>query len=211
MWALLLVALCLLRHLLLVIFLTFLLCYVVRHIVDAVAGRFWRNQCRPWRERLLIAGLFALLFAGVYSAARVLGPFALAECLQLAERVSKMDPEYEFHQALNRTVGAYAFQEKYGDSGSPQYQSAYRQFVEKGRQVSVAYDEFPTVEALVARTVETSLRSAGGASASGTFAALASNWTKWRSRRAFKPRWPNGSANGDNPIRNCILTPTTPT
>jgi predicted PurR-regulated permease PerM len=154
MWGLLLVALCMLRHLMLVIFLTFMLCYVVRHVIDALAARFWPNQHRRWLERLLILAMFGMLFVGAWAAGRLLGPFALSECQELAARASKVDPDYEFHQVLNRTVGAYAFRQQYGDLSSPRYQQEFREFVEQGRNAVVAYDEFPTVEATVHRTIE---------------------------------------------------------
>jgi predicted PurR-regulated permease PerM len=170
MWGLLLAVLCLLRNLLLVMFLTFMLCYIVRSIVAAAAQRFWRGEDRPWLERSVIAGVFFLLFAGVWTLARVLGPFALGECQQLAERFSKMDPAYEFHQVLNRTVGAYAFRRQYGGPQSPEYQSAYREFLHQDRQGVVAYDEFPTVEATVARTIEARLTAAARARLSAEYA-----------------------------------------
>jgi predicted PurR-regulated permease PerM len=157
LWGLFFLVLCLLRNLLLVIFLTFMLCFVVRSIVNLVARRFWPEGDRPWLERLLIVGLFFLLFIGVWAAARVIGPFAVVECRQLAERVSKVDPNYEFQQVLNRTVGVYAFRRQYGSPASPEYQTAYREFVAQGRAAGVACDEFPTVEAAVARMIETKL------------------------------------------------------
>jgi predicted PurR-regulated permease PerM len=157
MWGLLFVVLCILRPLLLVMFLTFMLCYVIRSIINAIAARIWRNQKRPWLERLLVVGLFGMLFVGAWAAGRLLGPLALVESQELVKRVSKMDPDYEFHQVLNRAVGFYLFRQQYGGPDSPQYQKGFGEFTEQGRYANAAYDEFPTVEATVERTIAAKL------------------------------------------------------
>ena len=102
--------LCLLRGMLLILFSTFMVCYLARTIIGGLARRFWPNQQRA------LAGAAAggrLLRCSVsccgYCHALALGPLVLNECQQLLARASNLDPDYEFHRALGGTVGAYQF------------------------------------------------------------------------------------------------------
>jgi predicted PurR-regulated permease PerM len=124
-WAIFLLALCLLRRMLLILFLTFMVCFLARTIIGGLAQRFWPNHQRAWLERLLAVGFFAALFLAVATVLHWLGPPALDECQQLLARVSNLDPDYEFHHALSRTVGAYQFHRAYGGPDNPQYQQEF--------------------------------------------------------------------------------------
>ena len=73
-------------------------------------GDSGRERERCGLERLLAVGFFAALFFAVALVLHWLGPLALNECRQLLARVSNLDPDYEFHRGLSRTVGAYQFQ-----------------------------------------------------------------------------------------------------
>src|SRR5208283_5470289 len=108
-WALFLLVLCLLRRMLLILFLTFMFCFLARTIIGGRAQRFWPHRERRWLERLLTVGFFAGLLLVVATVLHWLGPLVLDECQQLLARVSNLDPDYELHRALTRTVGAYQF------------------------------------------------------------------------------------------------------
>ncbi|MGA2258305.1 MAG: hypothetical protein ABSG53_26880, partial [Thermoguttaceae bacterium] len=127
-WAIFLLVLCLLRRMLLVLFLTFMVCYLARTIIGWLARRFWPNHQRAWLERMLAVGFFAALFLVVATVLHWLGPLVLNECQQLLARASSLDPDYEFHRALSRTVGAYQFRRAYGSPDSPQYQQEFQKF-----------------------------------------------------------------------------------
>ena len=76
-WAIFLLVLCLLRRMSLILFLTFMVCYLARTIIGGLARRFWPNQQRAWLERLLAVGFFAALFlvvATVFALAWAAGP-----------------------------------------------------------------------------------------------------------------------------------------
>src|SRR5271157_2615385 len=79
-WAIFLLVLCLLRRMLLILFLTFMVCYLARTIIDGLARRFWPNHQRRWLERLLAVGFFAALFLVVGTVLHWLGPLVLDEC-----------------------------------------------------------------------------------------------------------------------------------
>ena len=83
-----------------------------------------------------------ILFAGVWVAAHLISPLALGECQELTTMVSKFDPDYEFHQILNKTVGAYTFRKQYGNPNDPQYQREFQEFIQQGRHGVVAYLNF---------------------------------------------------------------------
>ena len=103
-WAIFLLVLCLLRRMLLILFLTFMVCYLARTIIGGLVRRFWPRRQRAWLERLLPIGFFAALLLLVVTVFRWLGPLVLDECQELLVRVSNLDPDYEFHRALGRTV-----------------------------------------------------------------------------------------------------------
>ena len=152
-WAVFLLALCLLRRMLLILFLTFMVCYLARTIIGGLARRFWPNRERHWLERMLSVGFFAALFLVVAMVLHWLGPLALDECQQLLARVSNLDPDYEFHRALSRTVGAYQFHRTYGGPDNPQYQQEFQKFVALEKHGQAAYREFPETVAVVQHSV----------------------------------------------------------
>ena len=98
-WAIFLLVLCLLRRMLLILFLTFMVCYLARTIIGGLARRFWPNHQRRWLERLLAVGFFAALFLVAGTVLHWLGPLVFDECRQLLARASNLDPDYEFHRA----------------------------------------------------------------------------------------------------------------
>ena len=62
-WAIFLLVLCLLRGMLLILFLTFMVCYLALTIIGGLARRFWPNHRRAWLERLLAVGFLQLCFS----------------------------------------------------------------------------------------------------------------------------------------------------
>ena len=159
-WAAFLAMLCLLRHLLLILFLTFLLCYLIRIVIGGLVQRLAPGRGVPWLERLLSVVLFGFLLLGTWAVARWLGPVALQESQALLERGADFDPDYEFHQALVKTVGAYAFRQDYASPDSPRYRQEFQEFVEQGGHRLAAYDGFPGVETNVRRTIRRQLENA---------------------------------------------------
>jgi len=106
-WAIFLVVLCLLRRMLLILFLTFVVCYLARTIIGGLARRFWPNQQRRWLERILTVGFFAALFLVVAAVLHWLGPLVLDECQQLLARASNLDPDYDYDM-FQKLRAAYA-------------------------------------------------------------------------------------------------------
>jgi predicted PurR-regulated permease PerM len=159
-WAVFLLVLCLLRRMLLILFLTFMVCYLARTIIGGLARRFWPTHQRAWLERLLAVGFFAALFLVVATVMHWLGPLVLNECQQLLARASNLDPDYEFHRALGRTVGAYQFHRAYGSPDNPQYQQEFQNFVALEKHGQAAYQEFPEVITAVRRMIVTKLDAA---------------------------------------------------
>ena len=160
-WAVFLLVLCLLRRMLLILFLTFMVCYLARTIIGGLARRFWPNHQRAWLERLLAVGFFAALFLVVATVMHWLGPLVLNECQQLLARASNLDPDYEFHRALSRTVGAYQFHRAYGSPDNPQYQQEFQNFVALEKHGQAAYQEFPEAIAAVQRIDRDKARCSG--------------------------------------------------
>ncbi len=192
-WALFLLVLCLLRRMLLILFLTFMVCYLARTIIDGLARRFWPGRERHWLERLLAIGFFAALFLAVALVLHWLGPLALKECQQLLVRVSNLDPDYEFHRGLSRTVGAYQFHRTYGSPDNTQYQKEFQSFVALEKHGQAAYQSFPETIAAVERSVVATLDAAEKARLTAELAARTASDQDFQSWLATRPA-PGGKA-----------------
>lgn len=167
-WGLFIVALYLVRHLFFVILMTFLFCYVVRAIVGKATRVLSPGVERAWLERVLAAGCFIVLLAGLVLLVRVLGPRAIVQAEALVGRFSKIDAEQDFQQALDKTVGAYFFHREFGDPNDPRFKAELEKRLADGAVFAAEYHEFPSVKATIESDFDAHFARARSAGIRGT-------------------------------------------
>lgn len=146
-WGLVLLAVYGLREVFLVAFLTFILSYLVRAIVVAIARRLRPEGEHPALERWLTLGTFAGISALLWALVSIVGPQFVLQGRVLMASAHHQDPEQILNHVLGRTVGAYLFALNYGDPDDPRYQAALARFQSEGRIGEGAFAEFGRLQA----------------------------------------------------------------
>jgi predicted PurR-regulated permease PerM len=153
-WAALAAGLYALRDVLLVAFLTFLLSYLVRAIVVALAHRLRPDRESPGLERWLTLGTFGGIVALLWILAGLIGPQLAMQSRLLMADAQRLEPQEALNHALGRTVGAYLFAQTYGAPADPRYQAGLHQFAADGRAGEGAYASFGRIQARVQAAFE---------------------------------------------------------
>lgn len=153
-WALFLMIVYALRHFFLIIFLTFIVSYMMRSVVERLCGWITPTGPRPWLERLLAVACFALFLWGLYGTGKYFGPKLIEQGQALLGRLTRLNPEREFATLLSKTVGAYLFRRDYGDPSDARYKKELMAFLDEGPYRVEAYQEFPGIEAGIEGTFE---------------------------------------------------------
>lgn len=154
-WGLFLGAVYLLRHFLFIVLLTFLFCLGMRKATNHAMRLLSPRIERPWLERLLVVVGFALVLGVLALIGQYLIPRVVAQGHEMAGRVSRLDPEREFHRFLGETVGVYLLRHDVGGRDDPRYHEEFKKFLAEGLHGLKAYQEFPTLEALLEGGFET--------------------------------------------------------
>ncbi len=147
-WALLIGAIYLLRHLFAIFFMTFVLTYVMRGIVERLLALLSPRRERLWLDHLLSILCFLLLLLGVYGIGSYIGPRLINQGENLLVRLARMQPDEEFNKILTKTVGSYLFRREFGTVSDPRYEQAFRSARRKGLSIG-AYEDFPALEAAI--------------------------------------------------------------
>jgi predicted PurR-regulated permease PerM len=148
-WSVLAAILYALRNVLLVAFLTFLLSYLVRVVVGALARRLRPRRESPGLERGLTLGVFLGLVTVAWGLGSLVGPQLATQSRLLLAEVRQLEPEETLTLVLAQTVGAYLFARKYGHPGEPSYQAGLNRFAAEGRAGEGAYAGFGRLQAKV--------------------------------------------------------------
>lgn len=154
-WGLFLAVVYMLRHFFFIMLMTFLICLAMRRTIARLMPLLSPGRPRPWLERLLAVVLFLLLFVGLFAAGNVLGPQVISQGHELLGRLTRMDPEQEFHRLLNNTVGAVLFQNRYGNRYDSRYLAELEKFRAEGKEGLAAFREFEVLLASLEGGFET--------------------------------------------------------
>jgi hypothetical protein len=153
-WALVLLAVYVLRSFFLVIFLTFILAYTMRSIVAWVAGVILPARENVWLERALTLCCFALLLFGLYLAGNYFGPRLVKQGEQLVGQLKYLDRS-EFQGALRQAVGPFLFDRRYGSETNEEYRKAFQEFLENDPPLVVEeFEKFGETAARLRRDFE---------------------------------------------------------
>ena len=132
-----------------VAFLTFLLTYLVRSIVVALARRIRPEGERRGLERWLTLGTFAGIVLLLWGLASLLVPQFVLQGRLLATHAERLEAQEILDHVLARTIGAYLFRSTYGDPGDPRYEAALKSFVAQNQAGEGAYASFGQVQTRV--------------------------------------------------------------
>ncbi|QDU62491.1 hypothetical protein Pan216_33580 [Planctomycetes bacterium Pan216] len=146
-WGTFLLAVYILRNFFFLIFMTFMLSYVIRSVVNAAIKRLSPEEENPWLERGLTLACFFGFFLLIFILGAFMAPTLVDQTQALMGRISRVNPQLEFTRMLNRTVGVYLFHRKYGREGSDEFDAGLQEFKESGKYGKGLYQHFPSLEA----------------------------------------------------------------
>ncbi len=146
-WGLFLLVVYYLRELFLVAFLTFLTCYIIRSVVATLKNRIAPGRDHPWLDRGLTLATFAGLLICVGVVFLILGPRFLQQSRLLLAQIEDFNPQDSLNGVLDRTVGVYLLQKKYGKPGDQEYDAEFDKYQQQGRYGEGLYHGFPKLQA----------------------------------------------------------------
>ncbi|MDH3717060.1 MAG: hypothetical protein OES79_02955, partial [Planctomycetota bacterium] len=146
-WALFIFVVYELRDFFFVAFITFLLCYLVRYVVEALSKRFSPGRQRVWLDRTLTLATFAVMAGMLVGAAWWIGPRFVGQSRTLLARQQTFDPQAAFQGMLNRTVGAALMRRTYGGPDDDRYKKALQEYQDGNRHGEGWYAQFPALVA----------------------------------------------------------------
>lgn len=133
-WALFALVVYQLRGFFFVAFITFLLCYLVRTIVEAISKRFSpADRHRVRLDQLLTLATFLVMSGILVGTALWIGPRFVQQSRALLARQQSFDPQAAFQSMLNRSVGPLLMRSKMGASDDDRYQSALQVYQENSQ------------------------------------------------------------------------------
>ncbi|QDU63022.1 hypothetical protein Pan216_38960 [Planctomycetes bacterium Pan216] len=160
LWAPFFAALYVLRSLILLIFMTVLLSYFVRRLVEAMQGRLPRDVHGVWIDRLLTLAAFAIITLVLFMIGSLLGPKLYQQGQTLLIRMQQLRPEQAFDSLLSNTVGSLSFWEHYGKPGEKRYEEALAEFQKDDQLGLGAYRSFGSQLSAVQADFETTYHDA---------------------------------------------------
>lgn len=127
-------------------FITFLLCYLVRTIVESLSHRFSpADHQRVWLDRGLTLATFLAMSGTLVGAALWIGPQFVQQSRTLLAKQQGFDPQVAFQAMLSRSVGAVLMHHKIGNSKDARFQSALKEYEAKARHGEGWYAQFPAL------------------------------------------------------------------
>lgn len=135
-----------LRSFFFVAFITFLLCYLVRTIVEALSRRFSpADHQRVWLDRALTMATFLVMSGILVGTALWIGPQFVRQNRTLLAKQQGFDPQEAFQALLSRSVGAVLMRHKVGGPEDDRYQSALKEYQANDRHGEGWYAQFPSL------------------------------------------------------------------
>lgn len=127
-WGSFLSTLYILRHFFLVIFLTFIVSYSMRSLVDWVMIRFFPRFQKRWLEIVLTIICFLGLLGGLYGVGAYLIPELTRQGQEFVRKVAnpKKSPKAQFDEFLTNSIGRWLFSQKYYDYNSNEFKEAFK-------------------------------------------------------------------------------------
>ena len=140
-WAVFLLLVYSLRSFFFIIFMTFIIAYSMRGLVDWLANKISPNAEKAWLHRLLTVGCFLGLLLAGYGSGSYLWPKLKEQVedklLPMAKEVTD-NPAGKLDEVLRDTLGHYEASDKYGSPGDEAYDQAFEEYKKQG----LHYKEF---------------------------------------------------------------------
>ena len=139
-WALFLLLVYSLRSFFFIVFMTFILAYSMRGLVDWLAKLISPDEEKAWLHRLLTVGCFLGLIGGGYGVGSFFVPRLVDQVEMVIPRAEELasNPGGKLDEVLRDTLGHYLASEKYGSSGDEAYDKAFENYRKQG----LRYEEF---------------------------------------------------------------------
>jgi predicted PurR-regulated permease PerM len=144
-WGLFLLAVYVLRHFFFIIFLTFILAYIMRGIIQRITGVLTPSRREtPWLERSLAVVLFALLLFGLYNLGDYFGPRLIDQGEALFGRITRGIQGREFDDLKTKIAGPILFRMEYPTESTGTFQADFDAFREAkgGPTFSTKFNQF---------------------------------------------------------------------
>ncbi|MEC8895218.1 MAG: hypothetical protein VX675_02755 [Planctomycetota bacterium] len=140
MWAVFLLLVFSLRSFFFIVFMTFIIAYSMRGLVDWLVKLVSPGEEKAWLYRLLTIASFLALIGGGYGVGRFFAPRLVDQVELLIPRAEELasNPGGKLNEVLRDTLGQYLLNEKYGSSGDEDYDKAYKEYKAQG----LRYKEF---------------------------------------------------------------------
>ncbi|MFP6739120.1 MAG: AI-2E family transporter, partial [Planctomycetota bacterium] len=140
MWAVFLLLVFSLRSFFFIVFMTFIIAYSMKGLVDWLAKLISPDEEKAWLYRLLTIVSFLALIGGGYGVGRFFAPRLVDQVELLIPRAEELasNPGGKLNEVLRDTLGQYLLNEKYGSSGDDAYDKAYKEYKARG----LRYREF---------------------------------------------------------------------
>ena len=140
MWAVFLLLVFSLRSFFFIVFMTFIIAYSMKGLVDWLAKLISPDEEKAWLYRLLTIVSFLALIGGGYGVGRFFAPRLVDQVELLIPRAEELasNPGGKLNEVLRDTLGQYLLNEKYGSSGDVAYDKAYKEYKARG----LRYKEF---------------------------------------------------------------------
>jgi predicted PurR-regulated permease PerM len=142
-WGLVLLSVFTLRHFFFVIFMTFIVSYIMRGVVERLSRMIDGAEPRIWIERVLAVVCFILLLFTLYGVGRYMAPRLVQQGRDLTTKMASAEksPRAQFDEWLRDSVGKFLFYHEFGDPRDERYQKAFEAARQEGLRFS-AYENF---------------------------------------------------------------------
>ena len=140
-WAIFLLLVYSLRSFFFIVFMTFIIAYTMRGLVDWLAKKISPDAEKAWLHRLLTVGCFLGLLLAGYGSGSYLWPKLKEQVedklLPMANELTD-NPAGKLDEVLRDTLGHYLAGENYGSAGDEAYDQAFEEYKKQG----LHYKEF---------------------------------------------------------------------
>ncbi|MCS5627075.1 MAG: AI-2E family transporter [Planctomycetes bacterium] len=140
-WAIFLLLVYSLRSFFFIVFMTFIIAYTMRGLVDWLAKKISPDAEKAWLHRLLTVGCFLGLLLAGYGSGSYLWPKLKEQVedklLPMANELTD-NPAGKLDEVLRDTLGHYLAGEEYGSAGDEAYDQAFEEYKKQG----LHYKEF---------------------------------------------------------------------
>jgi predicted PurR-regulated permease PerM len=148
-WGIFFAVLYALRSFFFIAFFTFLFSYIALTLVGWVMNRLPAERNQPAIRRLVTLGVFVVSPLILLITGLIVVPPLVVQGQRMVGWLSRLDPEAEVAQLVERYVGPSAFVEHFGGPDDARYQKAMAEFRSKGESHVAEYLAFPNLEAWV--------------------------------------------------------------